>query len=176
VSASVSGPLAAAIAQHRAAVERYLRTAAVVPAESWNEPAAAGKWSADEVTTHLRLALEALARELSGGPPMKVIPSPLWARIYRWTILPRILATGRFPRARAPREIRPAGPALPREESLARLRAAADAADRICVDAGAHRATHPYFGRIRVEAMLRLFARHTEHHERQVVAVERRPI
>jgi cytochrome c-type biogenesis protein CcmH/NrfG len=170
VSEPAGSRLATAIARHRAAVEHYLRVAAEVREEAWNEPAAPGKWSADEITTHLRLALEALAREASGGAGMRVAVSAPRAFLFRWTILPRILATGRFPRVRAPREIRPAGPRLSRDDSLALLRAAADDTERICAATGARRATHPYFGRIRLEAMLRLFARHTQHHERQILA------
>jgi hypothetical protein len=170
VSESPSPALTSAIAQHREALEHYIDAAARTPAEAWSRPAAPGQWSADEVTTHLRLALEALGRELSGGEAMKVVPSPWRARVYRWVILPRILATGRFPRVRAPREIRPSGPPLAREESLARLHAAADTVDRLCAATAARRVTHPYFGRVRVVDMLRLFARHTAHHERQVAS------
>jgi hypothetical protein len=168
VSERPSPALRSAIAQHREALAHYCEAAARTPAEAWSQPAAPGQWSADEVTAHLRLALEALAGELSGGESMRLIPSPWRARVYRWVILPRILATGRFPRARAPRETRPSGTPLPREESLARLRAAADAVDRLCAGTGARRVTHPYFGRVRVVDMLRIFARHTAHHERQV--------
>jgi hypothetical protein len=156
------------IADHRDAVARFLSTAADVPEHAWRQPRPSGKWSADEITTHLRLALEALARELAGGEPMRRVlsrPRELYAR---WVYLPRILKTGRFPAARAPREIRPGSPGLSREEAIRRLRSAAESVETACADSGSRCVTHPYFGRIALDAMLRLFARHTDHHERQL--------
>jgi hypothetical protein len=163
--------LAAALADHRAAHEAYVRRAGRIPSDQWRRPATPGKWSPSEITEHLRLALETLRRELEGQPAMRVILTP-WKRFtLRWTILPSILRTGRFPRGvRAPREIRPADPPEERDEALRRLDEAHARFASACGEpsAAGRRLTHPYFGPLPLTRFHRLLARHADHHARQL--------
>jgi hypothetical protein len=177
--AAVTGPddarseLAAALAEHRAAVREFSDRATRVAPGLWTRPPAPEKWSPAEVAEHLRLALEALGRQLSGGAAMRPMV-PGWTRwLLRWQVLPRILGGGWFPGgARAPREARPRDPdadpavAMRRlSEELARFETACRAADPKT------RVTHPYFGPVPLRELNRLLAAHARHHAGQLPAV-----
>jgi hypothetical protein len=164
--------LAAALAEHRAAVETYLRRAAEVSSERWSCAVAPGKWSPEEITEHLRLALDRLDRELRGETAMRC-RLPAWKRfLLRRRALPGILRTGRFPRGvPAPREIRPSAPGTPQGEALRGLAAAAEgfaAACRAESSPARRRLTHPYFGSLALPQFHRLLALHTLHHRDQL--------
>ena len=169
--------LARAVAQHRAARERLERAARAVPADAWTLPRAPGKWSPAEICEHLALMDEAALRELSGGAPMRR-PLPRWKeRLLNLTAMRWILATGRFPKAPAPRESRPVQGARDAGELdavLARMRAsAALLEERLGVAAPGRRLrlSHPYFGPIDARATLRMLARHCAHHAGQLEAL-----
>lgn len=158
---------------HEEAVADVARAAERIPLEHWLAPRAEGKWSPAEVVEHLTLAYDVLLRELAGGAGMR-LKVKFWQRVLlRFTVLPRILRRGDFPKGvRAPREIRPAtanpDPAAALttfREHAARFAAAVDAAR----SSGRRvRLTHPYFGHGGVEEALLLCARHLQHHRRQL--------
>ena len=158
-----------ALAAHRAALDDFAARALRVEAAAWARPPAEGKWSPAEITEHLRLSLDAVCRELSGGPAMRPMVPAAVRTLLRWRLLPRILRNGRVPKARAPREARPAAPDLdaPRAlqrlaEELARFESACRACDRSA------RISHPYFGRLTLSKANRLLAVHARHHAAQV--------
>jgi hypothetical protein len=164
------GALAAALAEHRAALAAFVERARRVPPAQWERPAAPGKWSAGEITEHLRLALEALDRELRGDSAMRRV-LPWWKRILlRRTVLPRILRTGRFPKGVAPREVRPSAPGIGQAEALRRLTEALGRFEAACGNRSAfgRRLTHPYFGGLALPRYYRLLALHTLHHREQL--------
>lgn len=164
----------ASVAQHRAAIADYADAVRALDDEGWTRPWAAGKWTPAEITEHLTLAYEAFLREIRGEGGMKMKVFGLRRRILRWFVLPHILFHRSFPvKAVSPREIRPTGASMQRDQALAGLLAAADDAER-AIEAVRHRRdaviTHPYFGGIDPTRGLKFAAVHVEHHTRQVRA------
>ncbi len=161
-----------ALSEHRSSVEIFLAVAEAVPESEWARPVAPGKWSPGQISEHLALSLEAVAREIRGEAPMRSRLS-WWKRFWaRRRYLPGMLEKKRFPSgARAPRETRPADSAAPRGEALARLRAANDGIERIYAgDPGAagRRLRHPYFGALRAPDFFGVISLHARHHAGQL--------
>jgi hypothetical protein len=180
VAPNKSLPLEVALARHREAVAAFLASAAATQPDVWIRPASEGKWSPAQIAEHLRLAVEAVRRELDQGPGMKLQLSA-WKRfLLRRAVLPKLLATGRFPPGvRAPREIRPALTPGSREEALRRLEAAAAELETRC-RAHPHAATlrllHPYFGALPASDLIRILAWHALHHRSQLPGAENRSL
>ena len=168
---SGAAALEAALLENRRAHETYVRTASAIPAEAWDRPAAPGKWSPGEITEHLRLALDALERELRGEPAIAVRVSGWKQVLLRHGLLRWMLRTRRFPAGvRAPRELRPAAPDAPPAEALVRLTGAFDRFETACAAQALprRRLTHPYFGGLTLPRFHRLLALHTLHHRAQL--------
>jgi hypothetical protein len=172
-------PVEEALARHRGAVAAFVASAAATDSDAWTRPTAPGKWSPAQVTEHLLLAVLAVQAELQQRSPMRFV-LPAWKRfLLRRAVLPRLLATGRFPAgARAPREIRPSLPTISQEEALRRLESAAAEFDAACRQAPRlekRRLGHPYFGALPATDLIRILAWHTLHHRVQLPGVEQRP-
>jgi hypothetical protein len=162
---------------HGAAVEAFAQAAQRIPQEAWLTPAAEGKWSPGHVLEHVNLTYEVVQRELNGGLGMAVI-TKAWQRILmRFTVMPKILRGGWFPKgARAPREIRPANAAPDRDAAIATFRQRAKKLEdkAIAVQAaGGAKLTHAYFGTGDLPQTLLLCTRHVEHHTRQLEALQK---
>lgn len=162
----------AALSEHRSSIEAFLAAAEAVPEGQWTRPVAPGKWSPGQITEHLSLSLEAVAREVRGESPMRY-RLPWWKRfVARRRYLPDMLEKKRFPSgARAPRETRPAEAAAPRSESIARLRAAREGIERLYAEnpgAAGKRLRHPYFGVLTASDFFGVIALHALHHRSQL--------
>jgi hypothetical protein len=159
-------------AAHGEALGQFVAAARRVPAERWSAPLAPGKWSPAEVTAHLAEGYQVLNLELAGGGGMRLVGRPLQRWILRYTLLPRLLSSGRFPaRARAPAETRPRQvEARPEEGILALTRAAERFIGTLAARAPVERVrlTHAYFGPLDIRQALRLCEVHTCHHARQL--------
>jgi hypothetical protein len=165
----------AALAEHRDALEGFLRVAGEAPEARWTAAAKQGAWSPSEVAEHLSLTYEAVLGELDGGPPVAPRARGWQQAVFRWTILPHILFHRTFPvRVRAPREVRPAERAVTpggREAGLRRLRSLGETfGGRVAglADRDARTVAHPYFGPISLRRAVRFAAAHIEHHTRQI--------
>ena len=163
------------VVDHSAALERFQRTAGKISADRWSQPCAPGKWSPAEITSHLVESYQVLRGELTGGPGMQLRLGVLRRWLFRHTVLPRILATGKFPvGARAPRETRPRGAG---GSSTALLLALSEQADGFVQSlsqrtrAGRVRLTHAYFGSLSARQALRMVTVHTSHHADQLARV-----
>jgi hypothetical protein len=159
-------------ALHRRSMEEFLGHARQIPQARWNHAAAAGKWSPAQIAEHLRLTYEAVTREATGGPALRVRTS-WWLRLYlRFAYLRRILDKGAIPTgARAPRELMPGPGPFEQEALLTGLAAAVDRAEAaFSVDdtARARGFTHHVFGRLDAAEALRFATVHNEHHARQL--------
>ena len=159
------------LSRHHEAVARFVESAARLDDVAWQARAAAGKWCPGQVAEHVALTYDTLVRELGGGAGMRS-RLPFWKRtMLRWRFLPRILSEGRFPKAYAPREIRPPDEPRAQDALLDALRAGAGRFEEGLARAraeGGGRLTHAYFGRLGPDEMLRLITAHTEHHRRQL--------
>jgi DinB family protein len=164
--------LQVSLTEHRAALDAFVESAAGIPEEAWSRPVGEGKWSPGQIAEHLALALELVRQDLDQRSRMRFV-LPAWKRLLaRRLYLPRLLKTGRFPAgARAPREIRPSPSPARREETLERLRRAANEIEMACASnprASSRKLAHPYFGALAAPAFLRLLAWHTHHHRAQL--------
>lgn len=162
--------LSSSLALHQAAVDDLVAKAEVLPESAWFGPTSPGKWSPAEVLAHLVCTYDTLLRELAGGPGM-AIRTKLWQRwLLRFTVLPRMLAGGAFPKgAVAPRETRPAG-TLGRAESVALFRRRAAELEEAARSAKeGQRLTHAYFGAATLAHGVLLCTRHIQHHTAQLV-------
>jgi hypothetical protein len=162
----------AALSEHRSSIEAFLAAAEAVPEAQWMRAVAPGKWSPGQITEHLSLSLEAVAREIRGEPSMQYRLS-WWKRAWaRHRYLPGMLEKKRFPSgARAPREARPAETTVPRGEALARLRAANTGIERVYAEnpqASARRLRHPYFGALTAPDFFGVISLHALHHRSQL--------
>jgi hypothetical protein len=158
--------------EHRTSVTAFIAVAEAIPASDWDAPLATGKWSPAQVAEHLRLSYEALGRELSGQPGLRVRTS-WWLRlVLRLRVLPTILKEGRIGEgALAPREIRPGPGPFPRGALLTQLRTAANAAEAGLagrLDEARAGITHHVFGRLSPARALRFLTVHNIHHTRQL--------
>lgn len=156
--------------EHAASIEDFTARAESVADALWPTSVVPGKWSPAQVAEHIALAYEAILRDLSGGPAMRLRAS-WWQRVLlRRFLLPRILTSGRIPfAATAPREARPGGEPLDRAEVLRRVREGASRLDAVMRESGeSARVTHPYFGTLRGREILRFCAIHTRHHAFQL--------
>lgn len=159
--------LASRLDAFEAAAADFRSRAERVPAEQWDRPRSEGKWSPSQEAEHIVLSHELFLAQLAGGPGMRVIATG-WRRFaLRWLVLPYILRTGRFPRARAPRESRPGATPASRDELIARL----DRATRGVVElverddrAAGRELRHPFFGLLSVVQVVQLSTVHTRHH------------
>jgi DinB superfamily len=159
-------------AEHSRAVGQFISTAKGVPQDSWDRPLAEGKWTPAEVTAHLSESYRILRSELATGLGMGLRLGRMRRWVFRHTILPRILASGRFPRgARAPRETRPLQIV---SDISAAVEALTDEAEAFAAELNARAAlgtvhlTHAYFGPMSATQAMRLVTVHTRHHARQL--------
>ena len=165
----------AGLQRHQQAVVRFVETADKLDDVAWHARGAAGQWCPGQVSEHVALTYHQLLAELLGTGGMRR-RLPWWKEtMLRLRFLPGILRAGAFPKARAPREIRP--PELPRPKPivLGALRSDARRFEEELTsarDGGRGRLTHPYFGRLGPEQVLGFIAAHTEHHRRQLPGAE----
>jgi len=108
---------------------------------------------------------------LTGGTGLRV-RSPWWLRPFlRWRFLGGILDSARFPRSRAPRELRPGAGPFERETTLRAIESAAADLERNAVahwDDSRAAVTHHVFGDLNAADGMRLATAHTVHHTRQL--------
>jgi hypothetical protein len=157
--------VARALTSHAAAAAEFRERATSIPADQWQSPRAPGKWTPAQEVEHVLLAFEAFTGQLAGGPPMRMVVPRAQAILLRWLVLPYIVLTGRFPRARAPREVRPSGTSGTRDDLLTRFDGAATAlAEAALRQPPSRRLGHAYFGAITLVEALGMLAAHTRHH------------
>ena len=160
--------------EHREAIDEFASTAARVPAGAWHQPMAPGKWSPAELTLHLALVSEVMLRELATGESPRLITTWWQRALLRYTVRPKLLAGGRFPRVRSPRETRPERPTDEQATVIARLRERAAELEAAIDVAGSERPrthlTHPYLGAFALDEALRFAALHVRHHLAQLQA------
>lgn len=166
------GPLRHALQDYARATDDFVAATRAVPDAAWARPRMQGKWSPAQEVEHITLAHELFGAQLAGAAPMRVLITGWRGVLVRGLVLPWILRTGRFPRARAPREARPSPAPLDRQVLVTRLEAASTmiSADleRRGAAAQTTRLDHPYFGAMTLAQLLRLTTVHTRHHRRML--------
>jgi hypothetical protein len=165
---------AAICATHQQALAEFLESARAVDSASWERARDAETWSPAQIAEHVRLSYVVVGAPLTGGTGLRV-RSPWWLRPFlRWRFLGGILDSARFPRSRAPRELRPGPGPFDRDATLRAIASAAEELERNAVarwsDARAA-VTHHVFGALGPADGLRLATAHTVHHTRQLRAL-----
>jgi uncharacterized damage-inducible protein DinB len=161
--------LGALLADHAAAVDEFFHRAAQVTSGRWNTPRAEGKWSPAQEVKHVILAYEAFTNDLTGAARMRLVGTPFKRMLWRAIGLTMILWGRRIPpRARAPRESRPAEGDHEQQALLNEFRERTTAFDAIFrktwQDDPAKRVVHPYFGELDLVDAIRMCTVHTRHH------------
>lgn len=156
---------------HQRALAEFLAAARAVDAARWERTSPPGDWSPAQVAEHVRLAYVVVGAPLTGGTGLRV-RTPWWLRPFlRWRFLGGILDSARFPRSRAPRELRPGPGPFDREATLRAIESAAAELERTIVAHWHDRraaVTHHVFGSLGPADGLRLATAHTVHHTRQL--------
>ena len=156
------------LAAARAALDELIR-AADACAGVWAIPAAPGKWSPAQVVEHVARSFEAGALDLVGKRSGLVnLPAPV-RFVARKLLFERVLARGRFPRAKTNGAMDPvAGSASPAE--------AADRLDGVwrrfadaCAAASGDLARSRVFGNVPIAAYVQFHELHARHHTAQMV-------
>lgn len=158
---------------HQRALDSVLRSATNVPADTWNRPAAEGKWSPAQVVEHLRLTYTTIRADLAGREGFRIRLGWLQLKLVRWRFLAAITREGRFPPGTpAVREVRPGPGPYDREQLLAQLKAEGEAFDQEihAASASGRLLNHPFLGKLTIDEGLALVTQHLRHHERQLPA------
>lgn len=158
-------------ATHQRALAEFFESARAVHPSSWERARDAETWSPAQIAEHVRLSYVVVGAPLTGGTGLRV-RSPWWLRpLLRWRFLGGILDSARFPRSRAPRELRPGPGPFDREATLSAVASAAADLERNATERWSDsraRVTHHVFGSLGAADGLRLATAHTVHHTRQL--------
>jgi uncharacterized damage-inducible protein DinB len=157
---------------HAAAISEFAAAIDAVPADRWQQPPAAGRWSAAALSLHVIDAYDYCIGALDGGPQMRT-KLPVWRMwMLRELVLPVMFRLRRFPReAPAPPEVVPdlsASESLTQEVARQRLldtaARAMDTLERTARERPGLRTAHAYFGAMSPRQTVMLLAGHTRHH------------
>jgi hypothetical protein len=152
----------------RSALDDLVRTANAC-ADVWAVPAAPGKWSPTQVVEHVARSFEEAAVDLAGQRSgLLNLPAPL-RFVARKLLFERVLARGRFPRAKTNRAMDPAAGSASPAEAAARLDGAWRRFADACAAAPGARARSRVFGNVPIVAYVRFHELHARHHTAQMV-------
>ena len=163
---------AEARAEHDQVVADFLAAIDGIPAARWQQLPRPDKWSAATLAHHVCVTYAFGRDAANGARSMKLlVPRPA-AWLARTFLLPRILASHKFPRgAEAPQEVRPdreIALTLTPNAAKAQLRAMAAEAmaaiERAARERPSQRIVHAYFGPLSLLQGLRVLSAHTRHH------------
>lgn len=162
------------LAEHAAAADEFAATIGALTPEQWTTRRDPEAWSPAEITDHLARTYSQYAGEARGKNSLQIrlrLPMLLVARAF---VKPRLLRGAPFPKAKAPRPLRPgSGPDTP-ADGVALFRATGTACLRdlgLLAERRPYRQlVHPYLGALPLYDMVRFATQHVRHHHRQVLA------
>jgi len=162
------------VEHHASAVEEYVAAVSAMGQATWNARRSPEAWSAAEITEHLVRTYAQFAGEARGKNSLRIRVPFVRRLVIRLFIKPRLLAGRIFPRARAPRELRPTGGAATPADGVAMFLAAGDGCIRDIQIMSMRRPyltlVHPYFGPIPLYELMEFASQHIRHHRRQLPA------
>lgn len=159
--------------EHAAAADEFVATIGALTPAQWTARPGPEAWSPAEITDHLARTYSQYAGEARGKNPLRIrlrLPLLLFARAF---VKPRLLRGAPFPKAKAPRSLRPgAGPDTP-ADGVALFRATGASCLRdlgLLAERRPHwQLVHPYLGALPLHDMVRFATQHIRHHHRQVL-------
>jgi hypothetical protein len=162
----------ALVADHARAADEFVDAIGALTPEQWLARPTPDAWSAADITEHLARTYAQFAGEARGKNPLVVRVRGLRQVLLRLTVKPRLLRGAPFPRARAPRSLRPGGGLATPADGVAMFRATGDSCLRdleIMRDRRPYRTfMHPYLGALPIHELLLFAAQHIRHHRRQL--------
>lgn len=163
------------LAEHAAVVESFTNDLQRIPTDFWTRRAAPDGWSPAEITDHLARTYSQYAGESRGKNSLRNRLGPARRVFARTFIRPGLLKGAPFPKARAPRELRPAELTATPADGEALFRATGDACLRdlsIVVERRPYRTlVHPFLGALPLYESMRFATQHITHHQRQLQRV-----
>lgn len=162
------------LAEHAAAADAFAATIATLTPEQWTRRPAPDAWTPSEITEHLARTYSQYAGESRGKDSLRIRLGFFRLILARAFVKPRLLNGAPFPKAKAPRSLRPvSGPDTP-ADGVALFRATGESCVRdlgILAERRPHRQlVHPYFGHLPLYDVVRFAAHHIRHHHRQLLA------
>ncbi|MCX5761859.1 MAG: DinB family protein [Gemmatimonadetes bacterium] len=162
----------ALMADHAAAADEFVEAISALTGAEWTVRPSPEAWSAAEITEHLARTYSQYAGEARGKNSLRIRLGLVKRTLARIVVKPRLLAGAAFPKARAPRELRPSsGPATP-ADGVALFRATGGACLRdleiLHVRRPHRRLVHPYLGALPLYELVLFAAQHIRHHCRQL--------
>lgn len=160
------------VVDHAAAADEFVAAISRLTGAEWIAHPAPEAWSPAEITEHLARTYSQYAGEARGKNSLRIRLSPVQRTLARIFVKPRLLSGTSFPKARAPRELRPStGPATP-ADGVALFRATGDACLRdigmMCERRPYRRMVHPYLGALPLFEIVKFASQHIRHHRRQL--------
>jgi uncharacterized damage-inducible protein DinB len=162
------------VAEHQAAADTFASTISNLTLAQWTARPGLESWSPAEITEHLSRTYSHYAGESRGKNSLRIrLPLPLLL-LARAIVKPRLLRGAPFPKAKAPRALRPSGgPATP-ADGVALFGATGKACVRdlgILAERRPYRQlVHPYLGPLPLYEIVIFAAQHVRHHHRQLLA------
>jgi hypothetical protein len=162
----------ALMADHATAADEFVLAISRMSATEWTSRPAPEAWSPAEITDHLARTYSQFAGEARGKNSLRIRLGPVRRTLARIFVKPRLLSGAAFPKARAPRELRPSsGPDTP-ADGVALFRATGDACLRdleiLHVRRPYRRMVHPYLGALPLYEIVQFASQHVRHHRRQL--------
>ncbi len=167
------------LAEHAAAANEFAATIGELSLAQWTARREAEAWSPAEITDHLARTYSQYAGEARGKNPLRIRLRLPWLLLARAFLKARLLRGVPFPKAKAPRSLRPGtGPETP-TDGVALFRATGTACVRdlgLLAERRPYRQlVHPYLGRLPLYDIVRFAAHHVRHHHRQVLSAIQSP-
>jgi hypothetical protein len=162
----------ALVADHAAAADEFVAAIQDMSPTTWTARRAPDAWSAAEITEHLSRTYAQYAGEARGKNSLRVRVAPVRRFFIRLFVKRRLLAGAIFPRARAPRELRPSSGPPTAADGVAMFRAAGEGClydlQTMAMRRPYFRMVHPYFGALPMYEIMQFATQHIRHHRRQL--------
>lgn len=162
----------ALLADHASAADEFVAAISGLDEAEWTARPSPEAWSPAEITEHLARTYAQYAGESRGKNSLRIRLGPVPRTLVRLFVKPRLLAGGAFPKAKAPRTLRPSGGPTTPADGVALFRATGEACLRdlgILAERRPYRTlVHPFFGALPLYEALRFASHHIRHHRRQL--------
>jgi hypothetical protein len=165
----------ALLRDHAAAADAFVADVTALSPAQWQVRPEPEAWSPAEITDHLARTYSQYAGEARGKNALRIrLPWPQrW--LARAFVKPRLLNGAPFPKAKAPRALRPGTVLATPADGVALFRATGSACLRdlgLLAERRPYRQlVHPYLGALPLYDMVRFATQHVRHHHRQLLAV-----
>jgi hypothetical protein len=162
------------LADHASAADEFEAAIRDMPIAVWTSRPSPEAWSPAEITEHLSRTYSQYAGESRGKNSLRKRLGIIGRVIANVVFKPRLLAGAPFPKAKAPRVLRPSGGPPTPADGVALFRATGEACLRDLDVLVRHRPyarlVHPYFGALPLHEAVRFASHHIRHHRRQLPA------